>query len=653
MLKSPVAGQSIFDIETLVAQTSLPSVTSVEFIIDGTIVATDLIAPYEVAVDTSSMADAAYGIEVRVTQTGGATTTTPTTQVIVANALGSQARLASDYAYGSISVDEFALNGVFAILSSGSTPSRYRTANPDAASESLGAYLDLRPNLQQATKDAIDAFLAQPLRGSLYQPAGDLGQAEPSYVGCGNTHASPAGNGYDSFTVTYCESDSVPSGDNLVPAPSHFKLIYVIGTANTRSEVDPQDDGADAADGAIAGNGIPDLVDRAAAGLEDAYQLYRDMGFDAPLPDGEQINVNFSAGGPTDNQASADFCGLGGITLNINPEGPARLLRYAAPHELFHAFQFGYREQCILPWYEFHFWMEATANWATHRYVTHRRIVDATFEPDNEWTGDVGAYLGTPDLELSAKSPFGEGREYGIAVLAEYLSSELPASPVLRSWQLISEGQTAKQAISNVVDEAQAGSFPTFLGEWAKAAYQLSLSAPNPVSLVDPELGAWQLAFADYATRAQHSSVTAEYTGPDGFGNDRPARAPFAVLPLDVGVTGESHLGEHGMSFVDLSPAIPDGDGFVTVTVLRPDENVGGLLVRYRFIDPNNRPAGTLPCGEPNQMLFGHNEGFATVEIDSSCPFATLMLVRYGPPSSFAFFGSPIKWSAVAWEPHG
>jgi hypothetical protein len=437
----------------------------------------------------------------------------------------------------------------------------------------------------------------------------------------------PAGNGYTAYTVIYCETSS--SGN-------HFKLDYVIGSTTTSEEVKRQDDGID---GGIAGNRIPDLVDQVAAELEDAYDFYANtLGFAEPISGPDQITVGLEAAGPSGNLASKDALGFGGIKLYLDP-ADGRLFPYSIPHELLHGFEYGYRDTWWdTGYFERDFWYEATANWGAHKYVDFRRLVDPAFAPNNEWTGDIGAYFSTTQSELSAESLNNEQRQYAVGILAEYLEERFPsAKPVRRTWELIEAGQTAKQAIANAVAEQPGSSFDSLFEDYAQAAYQMSLN--------DPDLPAWIAALENYTIRHPYGDLL--YVGPDDFGNDRPLRHLGFTTP-SAATTGELDLGEEGMGYVDIDSDLVLGgqNGELSVRVQRPDDNVQARLVVYQFVDPNDPYQGTLPCSS-SDVAFSGGEGSATLSLNGPCRIATLVIVRSGPPS-FSLFGSTVKWSASA-----
>jgi hypothetical protein len=648
VLLNTIAGQSIFATQTLAAQTTLGSVTKVEFLIDGGIVATDTSSPYSAPVVTGTITNGSHQLAARVTQTGGAITTTPNIAVTVANTLNSPDRLATDIGVGLLSIDDWVLNGAYAILAPNALPARYRSTGlyPEAEHD-LGTYLSHRSEMSGAGQAALDAFLSQPFRGDLYQPTANLGGPAPDFTGCGLTRTTPAGNGYPSFTVTYCEVTTTdPSGPQAQGSTGfnsvgpngccHFKFDYVIGPTTTDKTVEGDDDGLDAAgqpNGGFAGNGIPDIVDKIMVEFEEVYAFYRDtLHLAEPLTGNDTITVQLTAGGGSGNEASKDFLGLGGIHINVNPQD-GRLFGNSIPHELFHGFQNAYRDAWWdTGYFERAFWYEATAQWGARQYVKSK---PAGFDAGNNWTGDVGAYLSTTELELSTMDANHEQRQYAVNLLAEYLTDRFGATePVKRTWEWIATGQTAKQAIVTVVNEQQGQTFDTFFADYAQTAYQMSFADPN----------VWIQKLEEYAVR--HPVGDPLYTGPDALGNDRPVRH-LAQPAIGADANGELEIGELGMGYIDIQPNFGGQPGALTVRVQRPDDNIRARFVWYRLVNPAVPGEGTVACAGPVDVVFVNGEGAVSQNMTAQCSFGTLMLTRVGG-AGFAPFGSKVKYTATA-----
>jgi hypothetical protein len=530
VLSTPIATGTAFETESLTASTTLSSVTQVEFLVDGSLVATDSTGPYSASVATGSLADGSHQLQVRVTQTGGTVTTSPASAVTVANNLNSSARIAADYSVGALSLDNYVINGVYSLLTPHSLPSRFETVAPPSAE--LGSYLQYWDQVQQATRDTLQAFFDQPFRMDLYQPTQAIGGPEPQLTDCNHTIVSPPYHGMGGFTEWYCET--------LTP---RFDLIYVVGPSNTATTVDRADPGD---------NGVADSVEAAIDALDKAYNLYAGdpasggLGFDQPISGANKIKVTLMAGGPNGNITDAFS------RVNIDPTNFTRMLRYAAPHEIFHVFQYGYKGTFLdRDWLERNFWYESTAQWASRKYVDFRRQSDPTFT-SLDWTiGDV-PYLDTPQLEPSTETQAGQPvlnpspadqRIYGAWVLATHLESQFPTANIIRrTWDLIRAGDTAKQGIAAAVNEQPGASIDSFMQTYAQTAFEVNFADATARDQLMGDLAGSLIPSGD-----------PRFTGSDPLGPARPARQTPSTLNQTTPAVGEIDVGELGMTFITSS----------------------------------------------------------------------------------------------------
>lgn len=635
-------GQTTFASEAIGAETNLPSVTQIDFLVDGSVIQTDATAPYSASWDTTALADGPHSVQIRATQTGGAVTTSAATNVVVANAATTATRLSLDLQSGELSLDDYVTTGLRAAFGSTAVPARYESSTPLGPGDAQ-TYSSLVSGVSSsAQQDAFD-LLMFPFGPGWAEPGSDLGAPVTGWAGCGDTHDT-----LDGHTIDYCHHDSIPG---------HFHIDYVLGSdPGSWTFVAEDDDGLanGVPDGSTAGNQVPDLVDRVEARLEAVYSYYvNDLGFPDPLAAGERINIVF---GVTDQLIGGNETGITSalgvpfvsatadtVTIDLDPRSN-EIESYDIPHELFHGFEYlDYRAP--YPWdtgtEERQFWYESSANWAAHRYVQHVQLTVPGFGSDHRWSSAVDAYLATPELELSTRNS--EQRQYGASSLAETLSND----QVKRSWQLIGAGQTGKQAIATAVNEQAAGSFGDWLLDFAQRVYELT--PPDPAH-PDATEDVWLAELLAYAGRPGHDQSTPLYTGPDSLSDpthvgrrSRPSRHVVNLFP-GQDEFGEVSVGEQGMSFIDLNP-ITSGAAHsaITVRVARPDDNVEGRIVPYRYIDSSDHTKGLQACGQTQPLAFTDNEATTVVELDSPCEMATLYIVREGPG-----FTTTVQWSATA-----
>ena len=437
-------------------------------------------------------------------------------------------------------------------------------------------------------------------------------------------------------------------------AGGHFQTTYILGPVASEQFTAEDDDGLTGGqpDGSIPGNGVPDTIDTTETALETAYFVYTTtLGFPEPVSGGTRIPVYMVKLGNSDGLTTFNFMQTSPQTtlgaIYMNPAGQF-LEQATAAHELFHEFQYAdYRFSNFFDvgTAERTFWYEATAGWAEYQYVLYRQQGDPTFDNPQptgnpEWATHIDVYLGTPELELSTTS--GDYRQYGVSWVAEYLSQSYPsAGLVRRTWELIAQAQTAKQAIATAVNEQTPGSFATWLKAYARSLYELGANDPANISVLRSlsTYGAGLLALDPNDPR---------YTGSDlnGERRERPARH-VVQLQADVAMSGHVDIGELGMSYIDLNPLIAPNNGYVTVRVQRPDDNVQAQIALYQYANPADHAQGLLPCGSPVDLAFANGEATAAVQV-GPCYLATLIVVRPGPSSPLNIFGSHVTWSATA-----
>ena len=117
ILTSPADGDSIFATEDLEAVTTLTGVTSIEFLLDGYIIATDTTTPYEAVLDTVPLEDGSHELSL-VVWTGATSAATALVEVLVDNALSPESRIDEDWRTGRITLDERVVDLIYAFSTS-------------------------------------------------------------------------------------------------------------------------------------------------------------------------------------------------------------------------------------------------------------------------------------------------------------------------------------------------------------------------------------------------------------------------------------------------------------------------------------------------------------------------------------------------------
>jgi hypothetical protein len=427
----------LFGTEPIEAEASDDAgVVEVSLLADGVLGQSLTAGPYEFSWDTTEVSDGLHTLQVRVRDTDGSITTSPPRSVTVNNDLGTSTRVRVDRDSGQLSVDDAALYGVYAAIGSASLPARYihvpaseGNHEPDPTA-SLWDALSSWDGLSTATQASIQSAL---------QSAGLI----PSSTAGAMTRASYAS------AVCY-PYDCV--------ATTHFSIRYL------SYAIEPSDDHIDdtlqpCTSGTGACNGVPDVVDRVAVGLERAWTVYESLGF--PMPP-TPVDVSFNC--------------LLAPNLGVTILGPSfscdqsdtEITLPLAYHEFFHSIQ---AEQLFLSGWSprladesgsSQWWNEATAQWAAHKVVAQYPDPGGSASYRTYPFRDIPTFLASPEKDLT----YTEGDyEYGAVLLPEFLEeylanvagfvgkADITADPgiVKGLWDKIWAGDTAIDAIDDSI----------------------------------------------------------------------------------------------------------------------------------------------------------------------------------------------------------
>jgi hypothetical protein len=611
ILTSPVAGSVLFATEHLEAVTTLPGVTSVEFLLDGDIISADAAAPYEATLDTVPAADGAHELTL-IVWTGATSVVVTPVEVTIDNTLTPEARVEEDWRSGRIDLDERVVDLMYADLAPMALPERY-AGGPQSIPEptvpddvgrdyvAWAASLDVAPS----TRAAIGDFIAQPLRGGLYAAAANTGTPSAGITDPCQTSQDMAGH-----AIHYCSHNS-----------GHFVIHYAPGPTTTQLEV---------AATPLTG-GTPSVVADLAEILESVYGVYTrptaSGGLGMPAPSAP-IDVNLTDS-PTGGHASGD-------KLVVTPNASAGRLVYVVAHELFHVFVYlDYQPPEPAP-ADIGFWNEAVAQWGAHRFL--QLNTDHYTDGDDNWALGVAGYLAYPWADVSTEDPAtNPPKGYGTSMIAEYLDLRPrgagETSPVLQSRELIAhDHQSGREAIRTVSTTSIASSIETWL-DYARHLYRLD--------------------FADPATRA----VWTDGLPTDQLAGPRPAGASVS---LDAGLThpsdwADTSIGELGVRYVELVPSSP-GVGNVHVAIAAgPTDALGHVAVRVdRFApDPVNGPTdctlGSWPGDNGAGVIVDVSQGVGTIDVpvDGSCTYVVLSIVNVGPGEASVLWLATSQPSAI------
>jgi hypothetical protein len=616
VLAAPPAQALFFDIEQLEVVAGDPGPTSVEFLVDGQVIATDSSAPFGTGWDTTTSADGLVTLVLRANFASGPAFESSPINVTVANQLAPEERVEADAWAGRITIDERALRMAYAVGGSGWLPSRYHgpLEGDGHASVSLQFLRDW-DQLAPATKAEIEAFLNQPWRGDFYATPGgsNRGVVNPNFPECVEILVNRNGG-----TITYCVHDT---------AGGTFSIKYYL-EGDYRGGVALVDANS---------NGVPDYIDRIAVALEDAWDEYTALDYASATSASDRIPVLIHA------------LSVGGqVTPGIDPvieidnDQVNQREVYLARHELFHFMQYGYVDLVDLAasYQEQWFWMEATAEWAAHQ----AQLAGSQQVALNEYYQDIGDYLGRPHLEFDhCECDAGSGipitsqlfaqdlrdREYGAFVFAEFLEERFNDRDVIReTWDAIAQNQMADEAIDDVA-AVENTTLRALLTEFAQTVYLMQF--------VTPERSDWKGRLQDFGDETPN-----EYTGADEYGGPRPARTLVTMLDGPV-EEGELTLEEGGFSYIEMAP-IESGLGQIDVSVSRESESIDATLLLL------DKSAVAGPLGYPavcDEVSLTFEDGFAqqTVPVNDGCATHAVLMLVHGEPIN----GQPaaVSWTAT------
>ena len=196
LISSSPPGDVVFDVEPVDAVLATGvSPSSVELLVDGSVVGSDSSSPFQVAWSTDAVANGNRAVALRVHHAGGGSVDTASVQIEVDNSLPAVERVLADDAKDRLTEDDFALYGVYSMGSVWSLPERYQSATQTSELEfDQTQFIANMGSLSPEVQAEIDAFLANPYRGDLYQPPPTFigQQLDPMWDG-------PGGDGCKSF----------------------------------------------------------------------------------------------------------------------------------------------------------------------------------------------------------------------------------------------------------------------------------------------------------------------------------------------------------------------------------------------------------------------------------------------------------------------
>ncbi|MFI6881589.1 hypothetical protein [Streptosporangium canum] len=512
---------------------------------------------------------------------------------------GPEDKISRAWAAGRISVDEYIRHSVERVFNPPAVPRELRSdkAFPEGAGLQLGYALSLADQATPETRAWIEAFL-KPQRA----PSPDPGRARAAaaWTECGGGDGTWYGKPFA------CE--------HQVLTTKPIKIYYNIdGLVAGR-------DGVAAAD--ANSNGIPDAIDVMARSFESAWKLYESWGYEGITG----LTVNVYLGFDVNDNPGLTF-----PTGDLFQTGPLIFLKndpaeqaggyspgryeYLAYHELFHAFQYHYLPLDRLGWNvtSINWWMEATAEWATHQLYAKNNPTAAGWE---FYASNLDLFYSTPDHALNEAQSVWSGtkRQYGLFPLVQYLTERTHVGFVLHTWERMSEELPA-EAIKAVL-EGYGRDVATELQGFALANYRLTSSSPNLSSFLPGKDG-----YVDGHAGGLWKNLV------QGLGG-RPKRSAERSLTWGGSVTDTVLTHPGGAAYLEFT-APPTGTGRVTVRLQRSGGVGLGAKTRYLLVtwqDVAGKPS-TTPLRWTRGEIDGGEPGEVSVALKGG-EIATLIVTR-------------------------
>ena len=578
-------GASVFHTEEIQVE-AFPAVRTVEFRLDGRMLSSDVVAPFNYVWDTRSVDDGPHRLVIRGISNDGSEVGMVRRPVYVFNESSSVQRVREDYKRGLINKDQRVRRGIEAVLRRDLLPPRYSSPveEPGDFRRTLFEFVE---DLDEVRADTVQAVEEMPISSPSFRKNARI-------YGFPNSKGKHAGRilERDGFQISFVDAAENPNHPDALSA---------------------------------------DVVEQILFSLKHAYSVYTDELQYEPPPGPIKIEMIEPA------CESWDFAGecpawaspLGDHVIQIDPHletvGALESRYYLPRHELFHVFQYQYVDGADFAahadpntW-----WLEASAEWASHQSNFPQAAPDAAQIENGDYAGNLATVFKYPDSRLITRL---SNAAYGSFIFAEYLeeklsTSSVPDPTVIReTWERMGSADhpPADQAIEDVVTQ-RGQTLPDVVRGFWEANYRLKYAYAD-----DEARSLWPLILDD-----------AELTG------HRPTHSSHHIDILGTSA-GTASLGSGGAYFGEIYPS-GDSEGLLKVRV----EAEGGFddvdVRLWSFTE--NFPA---TCSAPVTADGSGTVATAEVFLEGDCRFATLIVTYSNPRGPYlgADAYREIQWSA-------
>ena len=247
-------------------------------------------------------------------------------------------------------------------------------------------------------------------------------------------------------------------------------LSYSYPSESGRFRIHYDMEGGDAVDRTDKdGDGVPDIVELAAAYFDSAYVLeVEELGYREPVPDDEggdeawdvymrELSTQRVYGYTTPGHrvgrsySYTSFVEIdnGFTEEHVYPTVREDALKITAAHEFFHVIQFSYYGLSGMEW-----WMEMTATW----------MEDVAYDEVNDYYNYLGSPFNTPFTHPEqALDRRDNQHEYGASVFAHYLSERFGRDVIRSIWENVaSTGQADMRPLDRMIPGGLKAALPEF-----------------------------------------------------------------------------------------------------------------------------------------------------------------------------------------------
>ena len=402
----------------------------------------------------------------------------------------------------------------------------------------------------------------------------------------------------------------LPGDFDCLHNTANFTIFYSLDRVNN---VNSYDGAGDTAQGDVQDNGVPNYVERVSRSFEVAWAKYASLGYRPRNDEDNKVAVML---GSTATAPRTGFVQPYEVSdsniVHIGTQystGREADEFYLPRHELFHSMQYRYLGlEFVFNLFGLNAWMEATAEWGAHQALVGDAAVPSGLR--YSYANDLPTFFQRPEDELTQHDGFGDGRQYGAFIFAEFMEERLGVDSIRHTWERIGDAwfpDGATEVTDTIEDDYDRDVHEEFRA-FGVANYQLCGTGSTST---------WRYQDADVSQWCSKLGGT----GVDGtFSIPRPAHQTVN-LPANGVASGSWEVEGGGVHYVDLvgqaDPSklwnmavrtMQDDDRRLTFTVVNWDTIPERCFVEDRTAREEDRTLDTRIGGDCHvvTLMFSH-----------------------------------------------